>query len=223
MNTADIVGNQTKILFESISGRELIQVSEMWTEIIMEDAYDLAEVRNDNPSFKVIWDIGGNVGIFSKVAAALWPDAEIHAWEPNPALFEHFERNAPMAKLHRAAAGVFPGKSNLLMDDHVGNSCMEWCFGDANVTQKHNRMEVDCERPWDTAPAPCLVKMDCEGSEHRLLPCMPVRPEVIVVEMHGPLARDSVQRAGAYRPEYAWEEKEWHNHYLRVLLGRLKS
>lgn len=223
MDIRKIVGPNSEISPWAISGADLETVPAIWNDIVKDDEYGLSGLRAQEETFGVIWDIGGNVGLFSKVAAMIWPEAEVHAWEPNPLLFEHFERNAPTAILHRSAAAVFPGKAGFYPCRMVGNSCMEWSFGDANMPQQDNRLEVDCERPWETAPAPDFVKMDCEGSEHYLLFHMPVRPKVMVVEMHGPHAHDPVQRASHYRPEYTWCETRFHAMDTRVLMGRLNG
>jgi FkbM family methyltransferase len=42
-------------------------------------------VSIDDPSLRVILDVGANIGLFSAYAASRCPDARVHAYEPEPA------------------------------------------------------------------------------------------------------------------------------------------
>ena len=52
-------------------------------EIYLCDEYGIQELR---PRPKYILDIGANVGCFSMISKFLYPEAVIHAYDPNPAL-----------------------------------------------------------------------------------------------------------------------------------------
>src|SRR4051812_25069396 len=60
-------------------------------DIFLDDVYGLYRLES---SVKTVLDIGAHVGLFSLCARNLFPDATIHAYEPNPDLAEHLQRNA---------------------------------------------------------------------------------------------------------------------------------
>jgi hypothetical protein len=49
--------------------------------LVLDDEYGLRRLRS-RP--RTILDVGANIGMFSMMAGALYPDAKIHAYEPNP-------------------------------------------------------------------------------------------------------------------------------------------
>jgi FkbM family methyltransferase len=64
----------------------------------------------------VVFDGGANIGMFSLFAAATWPDAVIHAFEPVPAVCDVLRQNLaglPRAHAHQVALGAEPGLTTL--------------------------------------------------------------------------------------------------------------
>jgi FkbM family methyltransferase len=145
------------------------------------------------PGQPLVLDLGGNIGLFSLLAAASHPRAEIHAYEPGPPNYRLFEMNqlanSPLGDrihLHKEAVG---GESRTV----------EWCFNDLNPggsglfeTDGASRFSVhvrSLSEVVDSLPAALdLVKIDIEGAEYELLDRTP--PEVwqrihtISLELH---------------------------------------
>lgn len=204
----------------TLSGMDLPLAPWLLHEIYDEDIYRIHRMVKSGLVPAVIWDIGANIGLFSRAARRAWPEAEIHSWEPNPRLTEHLQKNAPDAFLHVAAASSFGGKTVLHTVDHnIGGSFIDRNIGDAHEHFSAVEHEVECEIPWDTAPAPDLLKLDCEGSEYDLLAKMPVRPLKIVAELHGPNSIYPLQTLNRLRPEYLWEVLEGDR--LPMVMGTL--
>ena len=110
MHIEDIVGHASTIQLDSIHGREVASVSGIFYSLCHKDEYRLRGLVQEGFRPSVVWDIGGNVGIFSKIAEMVWPEAQIHAWEPNPALHAFFSaNNSGAVVLHPKAATGFEG------------------------------------------------------------------------------------------------------------------
>lgn len=58
--------------------------------LLLDDEYGLKSIKN-HP--KTIVDIGANIGLFSQMAGELFPEAKIHAYEPNPRLQKYLDQN----------------------------------------------------------------------------------------------------------------------------------
>ena len=58
-----------------------------FVNIILNDCYGLEQLqkKTSNPNLKIL-DVGANVGLFSLAARLNFPQAVIHAYEPNPNL-----------------------------------------------------------------------------------------------------------------------------------------
>lgn len=175
---------------------------------------------------RVVWDIGGNVGFFSHAVHRLWPEAEIHAWEPLPALFEYFQTNAPTAILHRSAAWSVSGTTELVSGMKHGSAVGSYIEGlppghvDARLPAAAERIPCALEVPWDTAPAPDLIKLDCEGAEYELLQQLPCRPQFMAVEFHGLNGRNGVEEGSRLQPAYEWHYSE--RGKTSTVIGKLK-
>lgn len=116
---------------------------------------------------KIIVDLGANIGISTLFFAAKYPQAKIHAFEPNPQTFEVLERNvAGMSNVvaHRYAVSDRNGKLNMSSPTHSMHSSIvspdsdEHSVGvDAitpdNIFEKIGAGRID------------ILKFDIEGSE----------------------------------------------------------
>jgi FkbM family methyltransferase len=77
------------------------------------------DIRNSDPEFRpgCIFDIGANVGQTVQGLRRVWPDVEIHAFEPVGSTFAKLAENvATDARVHphRLAFGSRPGKARML-------------------------------------------------------------------------------------------------------------
>jgi FkbM family methyltransferase len=131
-------------------------------EIFLDDIYQLRRVRE--PVRKVL-DIGAHAGLFSLQARRLFPQAEIHAYEPNPALWKHLEVQASSGafKVFREAVGARAGQARLLFGtDSTSTRAIQDIGGMVTVV------------PISTAVGRLggmidVLKLDCEGAEWEIL------------------------------------------------------
>src|SRR5947208_11020413 len=62
-------------------------------DIFLDDVYGLTELK---VSPRTIVDIGGHAGLFALCARILFPDAEIHSYEPNPDMKIYMDHHAAL-------------------------------------------------------------------------------------------------------------------------------
>jgi FkbM family methyltransferase len=128
--------------------------------IFLEDMYMIENLKNIHS----VIDIGANQGLFALYARSLYPEAKIHAYEPNPVL-------SPRLRAHCAAieADVFV--------EAVGSSdgrCSLEIIGDSNLTRAHSAeageaILTSIARVIDRVGAEVdLLKLDCEGFEWKI-------------------------------------------------------
>jgi len=74
-------------------------------EVVAEDCYGLRSLRFVPD---VVFDVGANVGTFTRFARSLWPETKIIAVEPDPLNCAHFNKFSldPKTKLIPAAIGL---------------------------------------------------------------------------------------------------------------------
>lgn len=132
-----------------------------FTEILIDDVYGLRRLRD----IGTVLDVGAHAGLFSVAVRLRFPDAVIHAYEPNPALWPHLVRQA-------SAGGFEPRQAAVGL--HAGMVTV--CEPDDSVSTTVARSE-DGSIPM-TSFAECvsrlggsvdLLKLDCEGGEWDIL------------------------------------------------------
>lgn len=147
------------------------------TALFAPQFYDVAEfawLRNNLDDNSVFVDVGGNVGLYSLVAAHNNPTTQVIAVEPNAALTERLRFNAASNKLIvtvcETALSDYDGSGKL--DTSAKQSGQNQLATDANNTQTGNDVNVT------TLPALMhaqgiehidVLKIDIEGHEHRVL------------------------------------------------------
>ena len=112
-----------------------------------------------------VLDIGANLGFFSVAARNAFPDAKIHAYEPNQKLSKHLRIHASQANfdVHYEAVG--------LADGHVSLDFR----GDTNQTRSQIDVEGDVPQVAFRKAVERLggqvdfAKIDCEGAEWEFL------------------------------------------------------
>jgi FkbM family methyltransferase len=140
----------------------------------------------------VVLDLGGNIGLFSLLAAATHPAAEIHAFEPGPPNYRMFELNC-------LANPRFLERIHLRKEAVAGQTRVtEWFFDELNPggSGLFNRAGVKypvqirsfAEVMAGLPPTIALAKIDIEGSEYELLAGTPPelwnRIQAISLELH---------------------------------------
>jgi FkbM family methyltransferase len=148
--------------------------------IFLDDCYGLLDVAL--PQKARVIDIGANIGLFSMAARFRFPDATIHAYEPNPRLSAFIRSHASQAKFH------FFSEAVALRDGHV-----------ALVDRADSNLATTVDSDSSTIPSVAfpralerigghadLVKIDCEGAEWPLLFDSAVWPSIdnVTLEYH---------------------------------------
>ena len=144
------------------------------------------------PGKPVVLDLGGNIGLFSLLAASAHPAAELYAYEPGPPNYRMFELNClanprvtDRIHLHKeAVAGQTRSTEWFFDEQNPGGSGL---FGKGGVqyqVQIRSFAEVMNSLPNGVA----LAKIDIEGAEYELLAQTPPeiwrRIQAISLELH---------------------------------------
>jgi FkbM family methyltransferase len=143
------------------------------------DSLELLEIaRRWQPS--VIYDIGANVGTWTRLARAVLPHTQLHAFEPLPehiARFRHELHDVPNIVLHPVALGAtagvaafhvvsFSDASSFLPLSTAGVS--EWQFAEQR-TESLPLVPLDDHVQSAGIPLPDLLKLDVQGFEVEVL------------------------------------------------------
>ncbi|NYZ17554.1 FkbM family methyltransferase [Azospirillum sp. RWY-5-1] len=122
-------------------------------------------------------DVGAHRGQFSLLAAALFPDAAIHALEPQPEAADAYARlfaGNPRVRLHRVAAAERAGEAVLHLARRsdcssllpIGAGQLRFAPDSAPAgTRSVPVATLDGLFPADTIARPCLLKLDVQGGE----------------------------------------------------------
>jgi FkbM family methyltransferase len=118
-------------------------------------------LRQQLKDVKTILDIGANVGFFSVAARAYYPNAEIHAYEPNRRIFPFLKSNTEQLgiKAYQEAVGADEGRV-AIADEGDSNQAKTIASADGSIPQIALQRAV--ERVGGVVD---LLKLDCEGAE----------------------------------------------------------
>jgi FkbM family methyltransferase len=133
-----------------------------YAEVVIEDCYKIfSYAKHANP--KVIVDIGANLGVFSKLCALLFPQADIYAYEPNPSALEWLELNAAGTRIQVLPCAVGESSGLVELDTSYDSTIGRIRAGGS--------LSVQCVAASDIAAGSRIdfLKMDCEGSEWSIL------------------------------------------------------
>jgi len=133
-------------------------------------------IKGLNP--KTLIDVGANKGQFSLVARYLFPDIQIHAFEPlerERRLLGSVVR--PPIQIHSAALGATPGKTNFYVTSRADSSSLLRPGAGQSAAYKvslASTTTVEVTRLRDvldlsTLPRPILMKIDVQGGELEVL------------------------------------------------------
>ena len=127
-------------------------------DILLDDCYQLGRIKTP---VKTIIDIGANVGLFDLAARRRFPEAIIHAYEPNPNLEIYLKQQVSAGKFEyfMEAVGLESGKGAL--DYHEDSVQTRWIHDqNGNIAQTAFRETIN-----RLGGSVDLIKMDCEGAE----------------------------------------------------------
>lgn len=165
--------------------------------VIQTIVIDRADYKFPKKDFKLIYDIGANIGVATLVMNNIYPEAIIHCFEPDPENFEVLRMNTehlgPKVVLNKVALSNYNGTTQLYGSDNPVN------LGGFSTHIKPPEEQVLGGHPWQQVPVvrtsfymakvgvPDLIKIDCEGAEHDILMDIPDLSKVqwITGELHG--------------------------------------
>ncbi len=149
-------------------------------QIVLQDGYYESEIIEAlRPYFHpeaVLWDIGANFGLHSLSAARIEPRLQIHAFEPNPVMFDrlaaHATGNRAEIRCWPVALGETDGRATLHINNR-GNPGMTTVTPWSEATYD-SHADVDLRRgdslvQAGRVPPPTVIKLDVEGSEPAVL------------------------------------------------------
>jgi FkbM family methyltransferase len=129
-----------------------------FVDIFLDDCYGLEQLPQS--SLKVL-DIGANVGLFSVAARNRFPQAVIHAYEPNPHLEKYLQLQSRTAGFDyfMEAVGLFGGKVSL---EFYETSMLTRTTVEESGDIHQVAFRQTIERLGGSVD---LAKLDCEGAE----------------------------------------------------------
>ena len=133
-----------------------------FVDVLLDDCYRL---RTLPKNIKTVLDVGAHAGLFSLAARINFPDAKIHAYEPNPQLLPLLSNQAKEGRFsfYPEAVGLVEGRMSL---DSGADSVQ-------TRAHRSEKGEIHCASFASAAaklgPVIDLVKMDCEGGEWEML------------------------------------------------------
>lgn len=142
----------------------------------------------------VILDIGANVGAFTVACLQRWPEAQVHAYEPEPEIYVCLVGNvAGLSKVrcHEGAVCAGGGMRMFLegRDNRLCGSIVD-CGRQAGVGREVRALNAEL------LPKADLIKIDTEGAEVEIVRGL-VRsgniPSVLIVEFHTDALRRGVE------------------------------
>lgn len=191
----------------------------LYGEVVTHDIYRL---RTLPFTPDLIYDIGANIGVFTRFARSLWPDAYIVAVEPHQdnveQFYEHTAENGSLKKIEllRAALGKGQLWHNLGAPNGAHESYVSTGLGfdeiQMSIASNTERSEIPTimlneliDHTWYKEGMKTVCKVDCEGGENCLWDDRPSmealkKMDYICMEVHwyaltGGLAYDEVKAA----------------------------
>lgn len=127
-------------------------------EVLLDDCYGVEQLSE---SLMKILDIGANVGLFPIAARNRFPQAVIHAYEPNPNLESYLKNQSQIANFayFMEAVGATEGKVELDIREVSGKSR-------SRVSDSGDIPMISLKRAIERIGGSVdLAKVDCEGAE----------------------------------------------------------
>lgn len=149
----------------------------LYSEVVVEDTYKLKQL-NFIPT--VIFDVGANIGIFSRYARSLFPEALIVSIEPNPSNIEVFKQFTNDSNLILIEKAIGNGKVWHGLTARNGSGETYLSAGVGFVESEMNEIETLEDSGIETIKLSeiinqyvkegynFIVKLDIEGNEHVL-------------------------------------------------------
>lgn len=134
-----------------------------FVELLLDDCYDLRAIGRES-TVRTVLDIGANIGLFGVAARAAFPNATIHAYEPNAAVEADLAWQAREWRLTYFLEAVGSTAGTVSLDVDPRQSVLSRTQNGGSIPQI--AFATALERLGGSAD---LVKMDCEGAEWDIL------------------------------------------------------
>jgi len=165
---------------------------------------------------KIVYDIGGNIGVVAVILANIYPEATIYSFEPVSENFELLIMNSKEyknIKPLKLGLGMKTGDVTIFKSDDQNNlgGYSTHISGEEGETVSIVRMETICAK----LGTPDLIKIDCEGAEYEILNDIPLLENVkwITGELHGIndyKLLDLLDRHFKIQSQRGFGDKVWH-------------
>lgn len=167
----------------------------LYGEVVIADSYKLRQLRF---APDVVIDLGANVGVFTRYARELWPDAMIVAVEPDKENYGHlveFTNNGAILLNKGIGIGVLKKRmdeGSLVNGSHfsfVSENSIEDQIYDTNTTGVKSVMLDELFKEFVHPKDKVLVKIDVEGAEFHIFEHEPSlkylhKAEYFAIELH---------------------------------------
>ena len=137
---------------------------EIWVdEIYLPKRYKIKD-------YDIIFDIGGNIGVFSLYAATRASNVKVYSFEPFSRNADYFEQNIKQSKIgnvvlfQRAVAGKSIKRTLNVNDSWIKHTLSESNHGSASTIVEC----VSLDNAFANVLKCDLLKIDCEGSEYEI-------------------------------------------------------
>lgn len=171
------------------------------------ERFQLAAFRSFVPANSVIYDVGANIGLYTRFFAACFDAAQVVAFEPVPDNRRQLEKNVDLGKIgHRVTILPFAladadGEQEFRVDDmSSASSTLSRVTGGCAAQGREQygfspKVRLVACRRLDSIiadlklPAPDVIKVDVEGAEDLLLlgatDCLRSQSPKLAIELHG--------------------------------------
>lgn len=172
-----------------VRGKHLSSDIQTVLELAAGDCYRLNKISWEP---EVVFDCGGNTGLFTLAATTRWPQAQVYCFEPMPDNYKAIQRNIdlnglkPKVQLIKAAVGNSERSARFFMREANQGSL-------DNSLEYGQAIDVQVNRLWhyyeQHSNSNTLIKMDIEGGEYEVLADIfshkNLRKLVMLLEVHG--------------------------------------
>jgi FkbM family methyltransferase len=191
-NINSIIWNDRKVFYRSRTSDMTLMY-----EILFQSKYKSEYFFPDKLNPKVIFDIGGNVGITSIYLASIFPDAKIYTFEPLPDNFEILTKNIQKynnIEAFNIGLGSKNGNFKVYLSDDSENFGGVSFFPDPTGNKSDSYISCEVKNINEmieklNVESIDLIKIDTEGAEHDIL--MAIHEKIIrnvswiTGELHG--------------------------------------
>jgi len=191
-NINSIIWNDKKVFYRSSTSDMTLMY-----EILFQSKYKSEYFFPDKLNPKVIFDIGGNIGITSIYLASIFPDAKIYTFEPLPDNFEILTKNIQKydnIEAFNIGLGSKNGNFKVYLSDDSENFGGVSFFPDPTGNKSDSYISCEVKNINEmieklNIESIDLIKIDTEGAEHDIL--MAIHEKIIrnvswiTGELHG--------------------------------------